>query len=463
MSAQEVVPIANAIIAQGVLDPNSIVVGTRFRSDNELDEEFLESIRSKGILQPVTIDQNNVLVAGGRRVAAAKELGISVPYIQRQVEGELDLRECELIENAFRKDFTWIDRNKLVKRIHELMNEKHGGNWNQRKTAELLDKSLGGINRHLAITKAIEHFPQLAQCKTEDEAIKLFRRVSEKLIVKDLVKQSAARAPVPEAAPGTSEAEIPLGVRLALGAKDHYIVGDALAGMQEIIDKGLKPNISLVEIDPPYGIDLVNQKKGDDNKGIGEYNEVDASDYQNFLATTIHLVNKVTPPNCRFIIWFGIEWYQTLRSILDSEGMKYDLIPGIWYKRTGQTAAPDLYLARSYETFIVAWKGDPIPIVKRGRANVFDFSPEPHGQKYHPTQRPVELMQELLHTYAWPGSVVLVPFLGSGTTLRTAYRLGMTGFGWDLSPVYKEHFLAQIEKDIQEHKLDEVIEAKWGF
>jgi len=452
------------IINQGVMPPTSVVKGTRFRTNEDLDDEFLDSIREKGIIQPITIDQNKTLVAGGRRLAAALKLELTeIPYIQRQVDTELDLRECELIENLYRKDLTWIDNNNLVNKIHQLMEQKHGNNWSQRKTAEMLNKSVGGINRHLALNKAISHFPALAQCKTEDEAVKLFRKVSERAIVKDLVKQQAARVATPETATSAETAPLPVGVRLASGARDHYRIGDAIKGMQELADKGIVIPCQLVEIDPPYGIDLTSQKKGEDNEGLGEYNEIESKDYDKFLFNTISLVAKVTPPNCRFIIWFGIEWYQYLRDILLTLDIKHDLIPGIWNKGTGQTAAPDLYLGRAYETFIVAWKGDPIPIVKRGRSNVFNYPPEPYGNKYHPTQRPVALMQELLHTYAWPGSVILVPFLGSGATLRTAYQCGMSGFGWDLSEVYKEGFIAQIEKDIQDGSLNEVLEAKWGF
>lgn len=183
------------VIASGEIDVNLINVGTRFRTDNSLDEEFLESIRSKGILQPITIDQNFTLVAGGRRLAASKLLDLtSIPYVQRRVDGELDLRECELIENSFRKDFDWLDRNKLVSEIHKLMKEKHGEAWSQRSTADLLNKSVGGINRHLSLSKSIAMFPDLAKCKTEDDAVKLFRRLAEKVVVKDLVRQQMERS-----------------------------------------------------------------------------------------------------------------------------------------------------------------------------------------------------------------------------------------------------------------------------
>jgi DNA modification methylase len=222
-----------------------------------------------------------------------------------------------------------------------------------------------------------------------------------------------------------------------------------------MLDNELRPPISLVEIDPPYAIDLVGQKKGD-AAGLEEYNEIDSSQYRAQMRQILELCMKVTPPNCRFIVWFGVEWYQTFIDIFNDVGLKYDLIPGIWAKPNGQTNAPDLYLARNYETFFVAWKGD-IPIPRRGRSNVFAFKPDPHTAKYHPTQRPQELMEEILLTFAYPGSVVLVPYLGSGSTLRAAYRCGMNAFGWDLSEHYKEQFLAAVETDIQSGRYNTIL------
>ena len=84
---------------------------------------------------------------------------------------------------------------------------------------------------------------------------------------------------------------------------------------------------------------------------------------------------------------------------------------------------------------------------KRGRLNVFNFPGVPSAQKYHPTQRPIEMIEELLECLAAPGNVVLVPFLGSGATIRAAYNLGMNVFGCDLNPEYKDKFMLAVEQD----------------
>ena len=57
------------------------------------------------------------------------------------------------------------------------------------------------------------------------------------------------------------------------------------------------------------------------------------------------------------------------------------------------------------------------------------------------TQRPIELMIELLKTFCWEGDRILVPFLGSGTTLLAAEHLKMSAFGFELEQSYKDGFL----------------------
>ncbi|MEK0325184.1 MAG: site-specific DNA-methyltransferase [Nitrosopumilus sp.] len=137
--------------------------------------------------------------------------------------------------------------------------------------------------------------------------------------------------------------------------------------------------------------------------------------------------------------------------VLTNVGFSVDKIPCIWTKPAGQSNSPELYLARCYEPFFVATKGDGIPIRQRGRSNIFQFPTVPAARKYHPTQRPVELMREILRTFSYPGSIILSPFLGSGATLRAIYAEGMMGWGWDLNGDNYEPFLAAVEKDIQDY------------
>jgi DNA modification methylase len=56
------------------------------------------------------------------------------------------------------------------------------------------------------------------------------------------------------------------------------------------------------------------------------------------------------------------------------------------------------------------------------------------GSRVHPTQKPVELMLDLIQDFTEPGEVVLDPFAGSGTTGVAALRRGRRFIGIERMP-----------------------------
>lgn len=95
--------------------------------------------------------------------------------------------------------------------------------------------------------------------------------------------------------------------------------------------------------------------------------------------------------------------------------------------------------------FFYGYKGGG-RIKKGGRANVFNYKPVSAGRKIHPTERPIEMIQEVLSTFGSPGDRVLVPYLGSGNTLLASANLQMTSFGYDLSKEYKDRFITKVHE-----------------
>jgi site-specific DNA-methyltransferase (adenine-specific) len=116
---------------------------------------------------------------------------------------------------------------------------------------------------------------------------------------------------------------------------------------------------------------------------------------------------------------------------------------GIWIKPGGQTQRPEMHLPNAYEMFFYAWKGRPAISQPRG-SNIFDYSPVPPQQKTHPTERPIELTRDMYKTFAFPGSRILIPFLGSGNGLVAAHLEGMSGVGTEIGKGYKDSFLVKV-------------------
>jgi len=87
-------------------------------------EELKESIRAKGILQPLLVTRTGEgyqLIAGERRLRAARELGLEeVPVLIRELRENENLLELALIENLQRDDLNPIE---TAESYHKLITE----------------------------------------------------------------------------------------------------------------------------------------------------------------------------------------------------------------------------------------------------------------------------------------------------------------------------------------------------
>jgi ParB/RepB/Spo0J family partition protein len=427
-----------------------IVIGVRFREDlgGPQFDALRDSILEKGIIQPITIDSNNNLLAGGRRMQAALQLGLpTIPAIIRDGTDELDAREIELLENTHRKDFTWAEQAKLVKEIDSLQRKKHGDNWSGRKTADLLDRGVATVARQLQLADALEALPELVNCKTADEALKVVKKLEDDAIVTELRRRQSDRMASPEnkADPTVVNNQLDSGLRATLALADrNYMISDVFKGLSALKTNG---DIQIIECDPPYGIDLNSVKGSKDSvtSTVHSYEEVDKADYPAFLDTLCSELFRVGAKDSWLVFWYGPTWHTEVLAALRKAGWLVDEIPAIWAKTQGQTLQPELYFARGYEPFFLCRKGKPV-MVQRGRLNVFNYAGVSGKTKYHPTQRPVELVKEVLTTLGAGNQHVLVPFLGSGATLLACYDIGFRGFGFDLNGEYKDKFMLEVER-----------------
>jgi DNA modification methylase len=68
--------------------------------------------------------------------------------------------------------------------------------------------------------------------------------------------------------------------------------------------------------------------------------------------------------------------------------------------------------------------------------DVWSIPPESARRVGHPAPFPVELPEQLIRLYTYRDDLVLDPFMGSGSTLVAAARLGRRYIGYDLDPDY---------------------------
>jgi len=64
--------------------------------------------------------------------------------------------------------------------------------------------------------------------------------------------------------------------------------------------------------------------------------------------------------------------------------------------------------------------------------NIFKCSANEIGERFHPTQKPLQLWEYLLSISTRKDDIVLDPFLGSGTTILATKILGRIGLGFEI-------------------------------
>jgi ParB family chromosome partitioning protein len=116
-------------------------------SDDDL-EELGNSIKSQGIIQPLLVrrvDHGYELVAGERRLRAARKVGLTkVPVVYRDVS-DAELLEMSIVENIQREDFNPIEE---AEAYHRLITEFK---LTQDQAAERVGKSRSAVANFLRL------------------------------------------------------------------------------------------------------------------------------------------------------------------------------------------------------------------------------------------------------------------------------------------------------------------------
>ena len=100
--------------------------------------DFVRSIRTSGVIEPVRITQDNVLVSGHQRVKACKELGIvSVPYTKHTYEND-DLVLKDLIETNLQQrgvgNTNPVKFGRCIKELERIYGIQRGNNQHTNST-----------------------------------------------------------------------------------------------------------------------------------------------------------------------------------------------------------------------------------------------------------------------------------------------------------------------------------------
>jgi site-specific DNA-methyltransferase (adenine-specific) len=135
-----------------------------------------------------------------------------------------------------------------------------------------------------------------------------------------------------------------------------------------------------------------------------------------------------------------------LANRLDRDGLEF--FHAVVWDKSGRGDGLGWRFRRNYEFVMVAHqRGKKLSWVHADRAVPNIWRAMPTRNSWHPTEKPVELVGHFVELTTWHGDTVLDPFMGSGTTLVAAKRLGRKAIGIELEEKYCEIAARRLQQE----------------
>ena len=201
--------------------------------------------------------------------------------------------------------------------------------------------------------------------------------------------------------------------------------GDCLDVLEEIDDN----SIDVVITDPPYGINYKSNRSELSNSITkrGLLNDIQ-EDAFNLLDSVCKLLLDKTSDNAHLYFFCSWSVFVEFKTIIS----KYFTVktPIVWDK--GNKGSGDLITDWGNQTELIIYCIKGKKKINYRKGNVLNV-PKLHTSKMiHPTQKPTELITELLEVSANDTDTVLDPFMGSGSTIKACMQKDINSIGIEL-------------------------------
>jgi DNA modification methylase len=368
------------------------------------------SVAEFGVVFPITTDKDEKIIAGHGRLEAARALGLThVPTIRLEHVTEAQAKALQIIDN------------RLVE----------NGAWDERLLGEaLLSLSVEGIDLDIELTG--------------------FDMGEIDLFIEGL-SETPAEDPAVEAMAANLGPAVTRSGDLWLLRDSRVLCGNSLeSGAFDRLMDGKKADMAAT--DQPFNVKIQGNVSG---LGAVEHREfamasgeMSEEAFSDFLGVSCELVARWLKPGG--VAFFFMDWRHIDLLLAAGKGARLVLINlCVWVK----TAAGMGSLYRSQHELVAVFRNgreshrNNVQLGKYGRSrtNVWTYpgmtgfgrhTDEGDLLKLHPTVKPITMIADAILDVSMRGDIVLDPFLGSGTTLVAAERVGRRCYAIELDPLY---------------------------
>lgn len=364
--------------------------------------QIAESIRVFGFTNPILADPEGNVIAGHGRLRAAKEMGLeTVPIITLDGLTEPQKKALRLADNKIALNAGWD--TEILK-------------------LELAALSLPEIDIDLTLTGFSPGEIDVVLAESDDPDDEVIPAVPES----------------PRVRPGDI---------WQLG--EHRIAcgdGRDIAFLQRLVGEG--ETIDCAFLDPPYNVKINGHAnaKGRHREFAMASGEMSESEFRTFLTDTLGACARVSREGA--IHFVCMDW-RHLEDVTSSVSDVYDTLLNICVWNKSNAGMGSLYRSKHEMVFVYrvgeASHINNVELGKHGRnrTNVWDY-PSVNSMQgsrredlaLHPTVKPVAMVADAYCDVTKQNDLVLDIFLGSGTSLIAAERVGRRFRGLDIDPAY---------------------------
>lgn len=395
------------------IECSKVILNERTRKD--IDAEKLQSLATslkiRGQLQPIVLDDDNNLKAGGRRFLATKDIlkNEKILAIRRSSLGELDDLLVELEENTEREPFTWIEEVGLTRRIHLLVAKEAGRKPNIRQTVARTGLSIGKVHGNLTLAnEVIRGNDAITKIGSKEGALRALKTQKEREVVSELGARVLKR--------NAESKEI-----------SHYKVihGDC----RVILPTLPSETYDLILTDPIWGIDVGNAFRAQDLRNDSHFDDTPET-LRGMIPNLADEFYRVTKKDAFVIVFLAQTFFPVWEEYLLHAGFSVRPQGLVWFKESGAITDMSIHPMPAYEMMIMASKGSKL--LTHPTMDVFQYPRPPVDERLVITQKPIPLLISLVNIFSSPGDRILDPMCGSGGVLAAGTICGRFSDGIEL-------------------------------